>query len=171
MNYKRIILSLSATFISWSVLADEIKLQLAQKSDIVGAWKVVAFIPGSFGDKNPTSDLLSPSQLYGFYEDGLVRSLTSDEKKTFAQNLNELSQHFSNRERKIHWQTPETGLMAITINPEKTIGTLWQTSIAVEDGTYNGIPLLKGDMIQAMTPDTKSSNNNARFIRILRKNK
>ena len=93
--------------------------------EIIGTWGVVAFMPGSFGEKYPSSDYLTPSQIYGFYEDGHMRNLVSSENKQFNYNLEELEQRFGERPSTINYKFLADGIVAITVDEKKEIGTLW----------------------------------------------
>ena len=141
----------------------------AQKADLIGTWQVVAFFPGSFALNNPDSDLLLPSQIYGFYEDNHMRSLTDDKAKEFNYTLDELESRFGNRPQKLHYQVIEAGLVATTIDEKQQIGSLWQSYIATDDHKIEGLPTQKGDLIMGMIPHDKSTPaGQFSYIRVLR---
>jgi hypothetical protein len=139
--------------------------------EIIGTWGVVAFMPGSFGEKYPSSDYLTPSQIYGFYEDGHMRNLVSDENKQFNYNLEELEQRFGERPSTINYKFLADGIVAITVDEKKEIGTLWQAHIITENHMIKDIPAQKGDLIMGMTPEKESENDDFRYIRLMRKSK
>lgn len=146
-----------------------LKTKPASKEDMVGTWQVVAFMPGSFGEENADSDLLAPSQVFGFYEDEHVRSLVSDEKKDLSYTLDDLESRFGSRPQKIHYHFIEPGLLAITIDEKRELGTLWQTHIVTDTHQMGGLETRKGDLIMGMTPTKDSPNDAFRYIRIMQK--
>ncbi|MFT7145031.1 MAG: hypothetical protein ACI9TY_001111 [Alphaproteobacteria bacterium] len=143
----------------------------ANKNNLIGAWHVVTFLPGSFGQQYSDSDYLAPSQIYGFYDDGHMRSLVSDQAKAYTQDRFELESHFTNKPAKLHYQFLDDQHIAITIDEKGDIGTVWKTHIVDEDETFNGIPLQKGDMLMGMTAPKSDKTDKLRYIRVMRKNK
>tara|TARA_R110000868_G_scaffold262401_2_gene521104 strand:+ start:81331 stop:81852 length:522 start_codon:yes stop_codon:yes gene_type:complete len=142
----------------------------ANKDELVGAWRVVGFLSGSFGKHYPDSHYLAPSQIYGFYPDGHVRSLVSDKAKSYTQNLEELEAHFTNKPATLHYNFINDSHIAITIDEKQEIGTVWRAHISVEDGNLEGIPFKSGDLIMGMTPKKDDPEQKMRYIRVLRKN-
>lgn len=137
--------------------------------EIIGTWGVIAFMPGSFGEKYPSSDYLTPTQMYGFYEDGHMRNLVSDENKQFDYNLEELEQRFGGRPSTINYKFLADGIVAITVDEEQEIGTLWQAHIITENHMIKDIPAQTGDLLMGMTPEKGSDNDNFRYIRLMRR--
>lgn len=148
-----------------------VEFEPATKEKLVGTWQVFAIFGGRFEAENPESHYLAKSQIYGFYEDGHMRSLTADQEKSYTQNLTELEAQFGKRPATLHYEVLEDGLVATTVDPKRQIGTLWDARIALEEGEYNGVALEKGDLIMAMTPKKGETENTPRYLRIMRKNK
>lgn len=140
-----------------------------QKQDIIGTWRVIAFFPGTFGEKYPDSDLLTPSQIYGFYESNHLRSIVSDKNKTFTYNLQELENRFGDRPKNIKYSFIRDGLVAITTDDKRETGILWQVHRTNEAGEISGLQTQKDDLIMGMTPEKMSKTDDFRYIRILRK--
>lgn len=164
-------LTLTLSLITSQAFAQETepKTRPVKPDELIGTWGVLAFMPGSFGEENPKSDHLAPSQIYGFYKDGHVRTLVSNEDKQFNYTLDELEKRFGERPSKLNYKFLGDGIIAITIDEEQKIGTVWQAHIITKTHTIKNIFAQEGDLLMGMTPKADSENKNFRYIRLMRR--
>jgi hypothetical protein len=76
---------------------------------------------------------------------------------------------FGKKPQNIHYNFIKNGLMAITTDKNREIGTLWQAHRVDEAGILNDLQTQQGDVIMGMTPEKNSKTDDFRYIRIMRK--